>query len=65
MSVVTADEANKIRALGIGKQALETMLATARREARDAALRECLDIAMTEGATSVIVAKIHDLMGGV
>lgn len=37
-------------------------LATARREGRDAALRECLDIAMTEGSTSVIVTRIHDLL---
>lgn len=62
--MLTADEAAKVRALGIGKRALESMLATARRDARDAALRECLDIAMSEGSTSVITQKIHDLIGG-
>ena len=41
---------------------LPAALATARREGRDAALRECLDIAMTEGSTSVIVTRIHDLI---
>lgn len=64
MSLVTADEAKKIRALGIGKRAMEATLATARREARADALRECLDIAMSEGSTSVITQRIHDLMGG-
>lgn len=39
-------------------------LVAALAEARAAALRECLDIAMTEGSTSVIVTRIHDLIGG-
>ncbi len=37
--------------------------AAARREGREAALRECLDIAMAEGSTSVIVTRIHNLLG--
>lgn len=53
-----------VRDLAAEVERLDAALATARREGRDAALRECLDIAMSEGSTSVIVTRIHSLMGG-
>lgn len=42
--MLTADEAKKVRALGIGKRALEAMLATARREGAEAEREACVAI---------------------
>ena len=64
MDTTKTTPAEDLRDLAAEVERLDAALATARREGRDAALRECLDIAMSEGSTSVIVTRIHSLMGG-
>ena len=52
-----------VHALVAEVRRLTAALATARREARDGALRECLTIALTDGSTARIADGIAKLIG--